>query len=164
MTIRFYVRIVEPGQPEGKIRVVERDESCSFDQILAVGRELMTDQNVSSVTIDSTQCSLALIRHNDFNGSLIIGSPKPNRRSWGRTWNGVREKRFGNNVRVLTRWHPEKGYAAYAIYNGRVLNRFDATSEHDVDEKYKLLCDAWRRASPSNVKDEAQDAPQWIET
>jgi len=164
MTIRFYVRVVEPGQSEGKIRVVERDDSFSFDQILAKGRELMTEKNVSSVTIDSTQCSLVLLHHNDFNGSLIIGSPKPNRRSWGRTWNGAKERNFGNNVRVLTRWHPEKGYAAYAIYNGRVLNRLDATSEHDVDAKYKLLCDSWRRASPSNLKDEAQDAPQWTET
>lgn len=166
--ICFIIQEVVPGSSESRTRILHHDESspslCTLDMIINKGRRLMMEPNVSSVTIVSRECQLTLLHHNEFNGSLILGSPKPNRRNWGRTWSGAKERSFGNNVRVLTRWHPERGFAAYAIYNGRVLNRLDAANEREVEEKYRLLCGAWKRATQGNVKDEAQDAPEWTET
>lgn len=162
--IKFLVRFVEPGQTECRTRVVHQEVDPGFDLVLAQARELMKQNHVSSVTIESSQCLLTLLHHNEFNSYLILGSPKPNRRSWGRTWIGTREKRFGNNVRVLTRWHSEKGFAAYAIYNDKILNRFDAMDEQDLEQKYRLLCGAWKNATSGNLKDEAQDAPLWNDT
>ncbi len=162
--ITLHVVAILPGEKEPSRYRQHVDEKTPFDEVLDRARTLAMRDGASSVTIESNQARLTLIHHNDFGGHLLIGSPKPNKRNWGRTWMAPDEKRFGNNVRVCARWHPEEGtFAAYAIFNKKVLNRLDADDETDLMEKFKFLCSSWKHASPGNLKDEAQDAPDWVE-
>jgi hypothetical protein len=162
--IRLHVITVTTGDAKPNTYVENVDDATPFHEVVERARQLMLRDGVSYVTIETAFIQLTFLHHNDFNGQLVIGSPRPNHRSWSKTWVAPRERRFGNNVRVFARWHPEEGkFAAYAVYNGRVLNRLDATSTHDVEEKMRFLAGAWKHASPSNVKDEAQDAPEWRE-
>lgn len=160
--IRLHAITVTTGDAKPNEYIESVDDATPFHEVVERARQLMLRDYVSHVTIEATYIQLTFLHHNDFGGQLVIGSPRPNYRSWSKTWVAPRERRFGNNVRICARWHPEEGkFSAYAIYNDRVLNRLDATSARDVEEKMRFLAGAWKHASPSNVKDEAQDAPEW---
>jgi hypothetical protein len=138
-------------------------DDMTFDAVIAEARKHVLDGG-RSVSIISKQVFLTLITHNDFGGHLLIGSPKPNPRSWGVGAYGPKVKNFGNNVSVRTHFDEASGlFVSVAIYARKVLNEFKTDTLTEAEDAHKLLCETWGKATPGNLKDEAQDAPFWKE-